>query len=46
MKFARQAGRGTGDETSRRREHLIHGTAIKIPDNRLICSTMQISNRR
>jgi hypothetical protein len=38
MKFARQTGRDTGDETSRRCELLIYGSAIKTPDNRLICN--------
>ena len=38
MKFARQAGRVIGDETSRRRELLIYGSAIKTSDNQLICN--------
>jgi len=38
MKFARQAGRGTGDETSRQRKHLIYGSAIKTSDKQPICN--------
>jgi hypothetical protein len=46
LRFARQAGRTSGDETPRCHEHLIHGSAIKTSDNRLICNAIQISNRR